>query len=63
MFDGLKRGQAKLILDASQEANINPTGKTWTPKDSNGNSVVTGGGTEASLQLFSAVYCGKEPVL
>lgn len=63
VFDGLKRGQAKLILDASQEANINPTGKTWTPKDSNGNSVVTGGGTEASLQLFSAVYCGKEPVL
>lgn len=63
VFDGLKRGQAKLILDASQEANINPTGKTWTPKDSNGNFVVTGGGTEASLQLFSAVYCGKEPVL
>lgn len=62
VFDGLKKGQVKLILDASQEANINTTDKTWTPKDSEGNSVVVGN-SPASLERFKVVYCGTEKIL
>ena len=62
-FDGIKDGQITLYLDAGQKDNIDVAQNTWTPKDSNGKSVVTGGGTEASLERFSAVYCGTEKIL
>ena len=62
VFDGLKRGQVQLILGESQKANINTTDKTWTPKDSKGNSVVVGN-SPASLELFKVVYCGSEKIL
>ncbi len=64
-FNGISpKGQIILYLDESQEKHIDATNKTWTPKDSDDNSVVSGkGGGVVYLYLLKAVYCGTEKIL
>ena len=64
-FNGISpKGQIILYLDESQEKHIDATNKTWTPKDSDDNSVVSGrGGGVVYLDLLKAVYCGTEKIL
>ena len=61
-FDHLIKGQVTLHLDASQKSNIDVTNKTWTPKNSNGESAVDGG-ESVHVDLLKAVYCGTEKIL
>ena len=64
-FNGIfPKGQIILYLDESQEKHIDATNKTWTPKDSDDNSVVSGkGGGVVYLDLLKAVYCGEDKIL
>ncbi len=55
--------QTILYLDESQKDNIDVANKTWTPKDSNGKSVVVGQEQHVYIDYFKAVYCGTKQII